>query len=519
MTGIIMKSSVLRLAVLVMISFPLLASGAHSGESAEINCRITMPDSGNRIQVAVDGTIMENVSFRIPPFASPETVKAEVNEEDVSHVFSREDYVIELRENSDFYIEYEVHASQTDRLSFFSYKDNAPFLSEVFFSAEGASLIPLPVEQDFKCVYRVSIEKKGSWSNLIEIDSDETVFEGGSEILSNYFFILYNSDSMRKEEKHLDGSGVRAMLIWNAESDAEENTSNEFFTWANLISGFVCGLSDSSGVNSFSESYVILVLDKHGESDYISFKEGESVIVTAGRGVLSPHTMTLYSEASFGSLFDNALNASPQSEKKDIWIKTGFVYYMGLTSAWRAGALGSGILWNMLGNLYDEYISYLQTGFEAPSQAAERFCSDEQSTGFFESSSLMLFFLIENELNMRTNSKKSMADFCEALLGLPDEEMLINEKTVVGVLERLSENDWQGLINRFWNGERVISLEDFRRSNLFRSIDDSGIEKFAQAVPEEGSKYGVLLLAFGVIAVLALPFLLEPYALLPRKRE
>lgn len=203
------------------------------------------------------------------------------------------------------------------------------------------------------------------------------------------------------------------------------------------------------------------------------------------------------------------LSFAPES----FWFREGCASYLQLLLSWRAGEIGSNAFLDQLSNTYSDYLESLK-GSQFSLAESGKFSGDtDEKAGWLLQGGSIAVASLDALLRERGSGLEPLLP---TLLERQDEMegRALGNEDLADALKALSGSDFHWFLEDHVANTAPIPLSYFSQLKLAASQDSANP---GASLPSSKTNASWIVLAIALIVVFAIPFLLEPYALRPRK--
>ncbi len=252
--------------------------------------------------------------------------------------------------------------------------------------------------------------------------------------------------------------------------------------------------------------------DSPGDPYYPSSSFSRSVVIPAGAGndPLSDSTIEATARGMASLLLSRQLEVGGDA----LWLKEGSAWYLQDLVPYEAGMWGASLFWDRFNAGYDTYRGARSTfgGSMAEAGVLANGCEDAAMILTCGGASACASF--DSELRSMQPYALDLPAFLRNLSEMSSAEDPLSNDDVLAILVNLTGRDWSAFFRDYIKGGKEIPASSFSSLNIAES---GGSNTPADMPDTEASTSDWIFLVIAVLVVLAIPFVLEPYTMRPRK--
>lgn len=363
----------------------------------------------------------------------------------------------------------------------------------VFIRPESPSPIPVNLEVDLPAGWQVAVpwgERPGSLETLLT----NPILAGELVLVDHGSFLLALPASSSPSAATLEefSSRIGAVLAQAGSLPGSgESTDEERLTIFLLLRGEGEGLEDTYYP---LESYSNTVL----------------VAAPSGLDVLSDTCL----EAVTRGLVSLFLGRSLQLEPESRWLLEGAAWYLQDFLPYKAGIWGAPLFWDRFSTRYQNYRQALSASNLSIARAGDPEIRSGEAAALLACGGASACAAIDSELRAQQAFSGDLVSFLRDLRETGGKERRLGNGDIRSLLESKTGRAWSDFFDRYILGSREIPPSFFSAMKIAPAEPGSLLE---QTPSEPVSISDWVLLVIAVVAVLLIPFVMEPYTMQPRK--
>ncbi len=219
-------------------------------------------------------------------------------------------------------------------------------------------------------------------------------------------------------------------------------------------------------------------------------------------------------EATAKSMVDNWLAENLPTAEEASWFRSGSAWYLQYLIPYRAGIWGAQTFWDRFYSTYEAY-RMARGGYEGTLAAsALQAAEDADAASLLPLGGASACAAIDSELRSIKAGEFSLVSLLRDLAVLRAGETPLGNADIQAFLESASGRDWGYFFRNYVVGAQEIPASSFSALNV---APTEGNNLPAEIPQGSASTSDWILLAIAVLVVFAIPFVLEPFTISPRK--
>ncbi len=208
------------------------------------------------------------------------------------------------------------------------------------------------------------------------------------------------------------------------------------------------------------------------------------------------------------------LSSRLRLESDALWLQEGASRYMQGLLPYEAGLWGAGLFWDRFNLRFDAYRAARSRFEGSMAQAGESGSHTEEAAIVLACGGAAACAFIDSELRAVQPPSLDLAAFLRSLFEISQPDRRLSNADITSALTTLTARDWAAFARDFVEGTAEMPPSFFSSLN----ITEPGRSSIPLEEPDtETSTSAWVFMVIAVLVVFAIPFILEPYALRPRK--
>lgn len=390
-----------------------------------------------------------------------------------------------------------------------------PISSEGFLYLPGYSVFLYPDSLRDTGTARIYLQLPDGWTSAAPLESADGAFVASWQEMTGNLFLGGTGDLFLK----LGSAAGKDLTLALAPGAGPTNVKSrdESFGRLSAMAEQAAGILNQQGGSG--KFLLLYAFGNEGQAgglppyeEVASFGSSATIALPADSNILSLDSTEFMARAAFRFLAGRALDGQPVPQ----WFRDGTAGYYQLALPFQAGLISGNDFWDRFDLIYTDY----QVNPESQSLALDAATSrlpDPAAGRFIEEKGAVLAASIDQRIRDVTGNRYSLDDLVKRLSGTdgynpgtPDEAGLQAN------LESLTGVSWKDFFEQNVKGTALIKASSF--SNL-KSLSQQSNNPAGQPVQSGPAKsWSWVFVVLATLLIFAIPVLLEPYTLKPRKR-
>lgn len=505
-----------------LLLFPLAqGSEALAQEASEVSYRVDLTDAGTG-EIAV--TLEMEAASRPLVLEMPDTFGGGLAAGLSSHIFAEEarggsgETLQVNREGDTWSIDHSGRLVFSYRVDLEGYETATAYLDSIADSGPPWPYFPmLQPDMAYLPGYAIFVRPRGSgylpsleltmppsWRHVLAWPEQPAHMD---ELLNNP--VLAGELSLRE-------AGALLVALPDAAAAAAGGSLAEYGDKARVLLEKAEGLLGALGIEEGHHLVVALLFRGEGDpaSDpYYPSQPFAGSIVLPGSSRSDPLSDATL-EATARGMSSLLLSRKLYAESDALWLRDGASWYMQDLLPYEAGLWGAALFWDRFNLRYDAYRVARSQFTGTMAQAGSLGVESEEAAIVLTCGGAAACASIDSELRIMQPYSMDLAAFLRSLFEISSLDKPLSNADIVSALTNLTARDWSSFSRDFIAGTNEIPASSFSSLN----ITEPGQSNLPIEAPDsEASTSDWILLTIAVLVVFAIPFILEPYTMRPRK--
>ena len=243
-----------------------------------------------------------------------------------------------------------------------------------------------------------------------------------------------------------------------------------------------------------------------------SLDSSAAITLPADSNILSMDSNEFMARAAFRFLAGRALSGQPVP----LWFTDGATLYYQLALPFKAGLISNNDFWDRFSLIYTDYQANPESQTLTLDAATSRL-PDPAAERFIEQKGAVLVASMDQHIRDVTNNRYSLDDLMKRLSSTDGYNPgTLDEAGLRANLESLTGASWKDFFEQNVTGTALIKPSSFSNLKSLSSQSASPVGSPVQSGPAKSWSWVFVVL--GALLIFAIPVLLEPYTVKPRKR-
>jgi len=390
-----------------------------------------------------------------------------------------------------------------------------PSLSEGLLYLPGYGVFLYPDGLRDAGIARIYLRLPDGWTSASPLSSADGAYTAGWQEMTGNLFLGGTGDLVLKQ----GGAAGKDLTLALAPGAGPTNLKSRDETFGRLsaIADQAAGiLNQQGGSGKFLLLYTFGQTGQTGGlppyEEVASFGSSATIALPADANILSLDSTEFMARAAFRFFAGRALGGQPLPQ----WFGDGTALYYQLALPFKAGLISNDDFWDRFSLIYTDY----QANPEAQSltlDAATSRLPDPAAARFIEQKGAVVVASMDQRIRDITGNRYSLDDLMKRLSGTDGYNPgTLDEAGLHANLESLTGVSWKDFFEQNVTGTALIKASSFSNLKSLSSQSTGPVGSPVQSGPAKSWSWVFVVL--GALLIFAIPVLLEPYTVKPRKR-
>ncbi len=364
-------------------------------------------------------------------------------------------------------------------------------------------------------VARIYMQMPAGWNSIGPVPPANGAFTTDWRGLTGNAFVSAAGGLVAKQG-NVAGTDVTLALAPGAGSTNLKSLDEAFARLSNMAKQAVGLLNQQGGAGNFLLLFTFGSAEQPNPSSYeavASFEATAAIALPADANILSLDCTQYMGSAVWNFLVGKTFSERPLPP----WFTYGAAGYYQLALPFKAGLMSGSDFWDLLNAVYGDYsanpnvqtLNLATAGELLPNGGAER---------FLEEKGPVVVASMDQRIRDVTSNRYSLDDLMKRLAGTDGfDPGTLDEAGLQRNLESLTSVSWKDFFDQNVTGTAQVKSSSF--SNLTSLGQQSTNTTAGQPVQSSGptKSWAWIFVGLAILLIFAIPVLLEPYTLRPRK--
>jgi hypothetical protein len=207
-----------------------------------------------------------------------------------------------------------------------------------------------------------------------------------------------------------------------------------------------------------------------------------------------------------------AMQIDPQDDA--LWLREGAAWYYQDLVPYQAGIWGAGTFWDHFNRHYQAYRDARGRLSESLEKCGSLASSNADAAAILDCGGASASAALDSDLKSLQPYALDLATVLQNLAELSNAGNPLDNDDILSTLEIMTDRSWSGFFGDYISGSAEIPPSSFSSLNITQPDEAAPpLEELETST----SVTGWIILAIAIIVVFAIPFILEPYTMRPRK--
>ncbi len=361
---------------------------------------------------------------------------------------------------------------------------------------------------------RVYLQLPAGWNSVAPMPAADGAFAGSWQDLTGNVFLGGTGDLVLKQAS-VAGTAVTLALGPGAGPTNLKSLDEAYARLSSMTEQAAKFLNQQGGSGTF---LLLFAFGPQGQGgvmppyeEVASLGASATISVPADSNILSNDATVLIGRAVFSFLENRALTGQPVPA----WFRAGTAGYYQLSLPYTAGLITSNDFWDRLNLIYADYqANPLARSLTLDDSAAR--LPEVDAERLLEEKGTVVVASMDQRIRDITNNRSTLDDLMKRLAGLDGYSPgTLDEAGLQANLESLTAVSWKDFFEQNVTGTAQVKSSSF--SNL-TALGRAGATPANQPVQSGPTKsWAWVFVGLAAVLIFAIPVLLEPYTVKPRK--